>query len=174
MRCAAIGLAAAYALAVPASAQTQPERPKFERALLVVEFKASAKFIGFPKHCPGVTEDEEAAGDVLCNAALYEGPVTVVQHLAGSRTVKGRRLRYTAHAYPMFRGMRLLVLAYVMPEGGGMFAPYWEWPDEQGEVCLDAKQAEALEVTEVWQLWRERVIVGEGDGKRYPMRCIGL
>jgi hypothetical protein len=173
-RAAAIVLAATFALAAPAFAQTQPGRPGLERALLVVEFTARAKFIGFPKHCPGATEEEEAEGDVLCTAALYEGPVRIVQRLAGSPAVKGKRLRYTAHAYPMVRGMRLLVLAYVMPENGNMFAPYWEWPGEEGDVCLDAKQAAALEVTEAWQHWRERAIIGEGDGKRYPVRCTML
>lgn len=162
-------------LALPAllaASATAPEAPNApEPALLVVEFKAKAKFAGYPARCPD--QDPAAAPDpeAICTAGLFEGPVRIVRRLAGPDSVRGARLRYPAHAYPMYRGMRLLVLAYVRP-GGGLHAPWWKWPNDQGEVCLDDYVAKRLDISEVWRRWPERVIVGEVE--RFPVRCVDL
>ena len=165
-------LALAALSAAPGPALEAPKAP--ERALLVVEFRAKAKFAGFPARCPDEDPAAEPDPEAICTAGFFEGPVRIVRRLAGPDFVRGARLRYTAHAYPMFRGMRLLVIAYVRPDGGGLFAPWWEWPDERGEVCLEDHEAAFLEITDVWRQWRERVVIGEVDGKRYPMRCLNL
>lgn len=165
-----LALAALSAAAAPA-----PEVPKApERALLVVEFRAKAKSAGFPARCPDADPNEEPDPESICTAAFFEGPVRIVRRLSGPDSVRGARLRYTAHAYPMFRGMRLLVIAHVRPDGAGLFASWWEWPDERGEVCLDDGEAARLEIADVWRQWPERVIIGEGDGKSYPVRCLNL
>lgn len=165
-------------LALPAllaASATAPDAPKApERALLVVEFKAKAKFVGFPERCPDQDPAEAPDPEAICTAALFEGPVRIVRRLAGPDSVRGGRLRYPAHAYPMYRGMRLLVIAHVRPGVAGLFAHWWEWPDDRGEVCLDGGEAARLEISEAWRQWRERAIVGEGDGERDPVRCLNI
>ncbi|MEZ0243031.1 MAG: hypothetical protein ACAH11_06615 [Sphingomonas sp.] len=160
------------ALVLAAMLTSADAAPPPELAVLLVEFRADAKFIGFPRHCPGATPEEDASPDMICTAALYEGPVHVVRQIGGSRSVYGDRMRYTAHAYSIPAGGRLLVRAYRMPDEPGMFATWWKWPDENGEICIDAAEAKAMEIEARWLKWRARTIIGEGDGKAYPVRCL--
>jgi hypothetical protein len=158
------------ALALAAMLTRADAAPPPEMAVLLVEFREDARFIGFPRHCPGATPEEDASPDMICTAALYEGPVQVVRQLGGARSVYGERLRYTAHAYPIPAGGRLLVLAYKMPDEPGMFATWWRWPDERGEIGVDADEAKTLGIEARSLKWRQRTeTVGD---KAYPKRCL--
>lgn len=160
--------ALALAAALPSVDAADPP----ETAVLLVEFQSDARFIGFPQHCPGATADEDASPEMICTAELWEAPTYVVRQIGGARSVYGDRLRYTAHAFRIPAGVRLLVRAYKMPDAPGMFAFWWRAPDENGEICLDAAEATALDIEARWLKWRARTIIGEGDGKAYPMRCL--
>lgn len=158
--------AAAMLLAAP-SADPPPEF-----AVLVIEFREVAKFAGFPKVCPG-TAPGQASEDDLCIAELYDVPVRTVRRISGSPKVAGRMLRYTAHNLYAPPGRRLLVQAFPWKRDW-LVAGWWEMPDEHGEICLDAQDAENLQIAAEWSWWRERVRVGAGDGKSDSSRCLRL
>lgn len=152
-----------------AAPSTEPP-PEF--AVLVVEFREVAKFAGFPKVCPGTAPDE-ASEDDLCIAELYDAPIRVVRRISGPPKIVGRKLRYTAHNLYGPPGRRLLAEVWLWKREW-LVAAWWDLPDERGEVCLDAQDAESLRIKAQWSRWRERVTDGQGDGKSYPMRCLRL
>jgi hypothetical protein len=67
----------------------------------------------------------------------------------------------------------MLVQAYVRPGSEGLFAPWWQTPDENGDICVHEEEAAGLGIRSQWLRWGARVVIGEGDGKRYSMRCLG-
>lgn len=158
--------AAAMLLAAPGA------DPPPEFAVLVVEFRDDSKFGGFPKVCPGGSPGE-GNEDSICIAELYDAPVRLLRRISGPSKVTGWRLRFTAHALRVHVGARMLVMAYRW-DGDRLFAPWWELPDERGEVCLDVRNAEYLGIKAEWSRWRERVTVGEGDAIPYSSRCLRL
>jgi hypothetical protein len=146
--------------------------PPPEFAVLAIEFREVATFAGFPKVCPG-TAPGEASEDDLCIAELYDVPVRMVRRISGPPRVAGRMLRYTAHNLYGPAGRRLLVQAFLWKRDW-LFAGWWEMPDERGEVCLDAQDAENLQIKAQWSRWREQAAVEAGDGKSHPIRCLRL
>jgi hypothetical protein len=117
------------------AAQAPPPASVPEPTLMIVEFPRGTRFIGFPKHCPGSTDDTE--DDEVCLAELYEGPAFVVRHLSGPPVRRGERLRLTAHSRNWPAGTRMLVLTRPFDDQGttGNFAIWWQLPDEDDNYC---------------------------------------
>lgn len=129
------------ALPTSAAAAEAPAQPPPEPSIAIVEFPAGAPVIGLPARCPGEPatpeEDEEAGGEVICLAGLYQGRVLVNRHLSGPRIPPGTRVRLTAHARHWRRGQRLLVALIPFRDGkvSGLFAYYWATPLDASLYC---------------------------------------
>ncbi len=120
--------------AASASAQESVSEP----TLMVVELPRGARFIGFPRRCPGDTEEEpEGSEESLCLAELYEGWATRVRHVSGPRLAYRSRLRLTAHAKSWPPGTRLLVAVLPFQDQGvsGRFAYWWDPPAAGDDYC---------------------------------------
>jgi hypothetical protein len=129
---AALLLAATMAPGQAVGAQTASEP-----TIMIVEFPRGARFIGFPRRCPGSTE-EVLPEDELCLAELYEGWARVVRHLSGPRVTGRQRLRLTGHARRWGSGTRMLVLTWPFDDRGtrGNFAAWWDEPAQGDDYCM--------------------------------------
>ena len=122
-----------------ATAQAQAAAPAPEPSLMIVEFPFGAKFIGFPKRCPGSTEED--SDDDICIAELYEGPAQTVRHISGPPIRRRVRLRLTAHARNWPAGTRMMVLTIPFNDKGktGNFAYWWDLPTDGVDYCMDTE-----------------------------------
>lgn len=136
----AASLAATLAATAPAFAQEKVSEP----TLMVVEFPRGAKFIGFPRVCPGSTEEDSERD--LCLAELYEGWATRVRHISGPRLPLRSRLRLTAHARNWLPGTRMLVAVLPFQDEAvtGQFAYWWDQPAAGDDYC------QAIEDLQTW------------------------
>jgi len=132
----AAALLLALAFQGSAGAVAQSPAPAAEATVMIVEFPRGARFIGFPRRCPGSTEDDPDEG--TCLAELYEGRAIVVRHLSGPRVGRRARLRLTAHARNWRPGTRMLVATWPFNDQGttGNFAFWWEVPEANGDYCM--------------------------------------
>lgn len=159
------------AVAILVAAQEVQAPPEF--AVLVVEFRAVAEFAGVPAVCPGSAPNEAVSEEDICVVELYDVSVRTVRRISGPAKVAGRMLRYTAHNLNGPVGRRLLVQAFPWKREW-LVAGWWDTPDERGEVCLDAQDAENLQIEAQWSRWREPVIAEHGRVMPYPVRCLRL
>jgi hypothetical protein len=118
------------------TAQAPATDPVSEPTLMIVEFPRGARFIGFPRRCPGSTEDVK--DDEICLAELYEGRARIVRHLSGPPVRWGERLRLTAHARNWPAGTTMMVLTRPFDDHGttGNFAFWWDLPNDGDNYCL--------------------------------------
>lgn len=156
-------------LAPPAETQSD-NRP----ALMFVEFRQPAKYIGVPKICPG-SSPEENQDEILCVAELYQGPAERLRHLSGPKVPRNMRLRATAHsAYKFLRpGTLLLVAARPFEDQGtqGVFAHWWTMADDDGRFCFREDELAELGID---KLWRKAKLSEERDpaGSITRHRCL--
>lgn len=155
-------------IVVAPSAETQSDnRP----ALMFVEFRQPAKFIGFPKICPGSSPDENP-DEVICPAELYQGPAMRLRHLSGPKTPRNMRLRTTAHSAHVYLrpGNLLLVAARPFDDQGtrGIFAHWWTMADEKGRFCLPENDLAELGLAKYWG--RAKLWVEDGPYVKDPIR----
>lgn len=131
--------------AAPALAQEEAPPP---RSYLLVELLGPAKMIGYPAVCPGSSPDEDQS-QLICMAELYEAPARVIQHLGGAQTEKRLNIRFTAHSFFAVwqKDVRFLLSVIPFEDKGrtGHFAYSWEWENDRGEFCIDAKHLDDLE-----------------------------
>ena len=123
------------------SAQAPAPATDPEPSLAIVEFPQGARFIGFPKRCPGSTDDDVGEGDI-CLAELYEGRALTIRHLSGPRLRWRERLRLTAHARNWRAGTRMMVLTIPFNDRGttGNFAYWWDLPNDGDDYCLSTEE----------------------------------
>lgn len=153
-------------LAPPADAQND-NRP----TVMFVEFRQPAKFVGFPKICPGSPPDANPEEEI-CLAELYQGPASRLRHLSGPRTSRSMRLRTTAHSAHVFLRPDNLLLVAARPfddEGTkGIFAHWWIMADEKGRFCLRESQIAELGLAKYWG--RAKLWVEDGPYVKDPIR----
>lgn len=139
--------------------------------MMFVEFRQPAKFIGFPKICPGSSPDENR-DEQLCLAELYQGPAERLRHLSGPKTQRTMRLRTTAHSAHVFLrpGTFLLVAARPFEDQGtsGVFAYWWAMADDDGRFCLAESEIAELGLSRYWS--RAKLWVEDGPYLKEPVR----
>lgn len=131
------GLFLAFALQGGTGDPAQPSSAPAEPTMMIVEFPRGAPMIGFPRRCPGSTE-EVPPEDEICHAELYQGQVRVVRHLSGPRIGRPGLVRLTAHARNWRPGTRMLVVSRPFEDRGttGQFAFWWDLPKDEQDFCI--------------------------------------
>jgi hypothetical protein len=127
------------ALALQGAAGAAAPGPVAEPTMMIVEFTRGAPMIGFPRRCPGSTE-EVPPEDEICLAELYQGRVRVVRHLSGPRLGRHGLVRLTAHARHWRPGTRMIVATHPFADQGttGQFAFWWDLPRDDEDYCVAA------------------------------------
>lgn len=163
------------ALPCAAPAATQGPAPATEPTVMIVEFPRGVPMIGFPRRCPGSTEDEPL--DEICLAEMYEGRGLVVRHLSGPHIRRHDRVRLTAHARRWPGGTRMLVATRPFDDRGttGHFAFWWHLPEPDGDFCIGAQNLAEWgdgPVTRVLARGYRRRFRAFGYLERADFRCI--
>ena len=154
--------AVAVGLGLVGTEAATAQGPAPEPTVMIVEFPRGAHFVGFPRVCPGSSEDDpDPAG--LCLAELYEGWAERVRYLSGPRLDDRIRIRLTAHARRWPAGSRLIVALVPFQDGGttGQFATWWRSPEENGHYCMDDQTLQR------WEDGPVRRLLLEGYRKRF-------
>ncbi len=127
----------ALALQGGAGAAAPAPAPATEPTMMIVEFTRGAPMIGFPRRCPGSTEEVPPENEI-CLAELYQGRVRVVRHLSGPRLGRHALVRLTAHARGWRPGTRMIVATRPFEDQGttGQFAIWWDLPKDDRDYCL--------------------------------------
>jgi len=143
--------------------------------MMIVEFPRGARFVGFPRRCPGATEDDGA--DDICLAELYQGWARVVRHLSGPQVARRALLRLTAHARRWPEGTRMLVATRPFEDQGvsGNFALWWDLPLDGDDYCMtvnDMARSGDNEITRVFARGGARRFHPIDYSDRADFRCI--
>ena len=154
-------LRAATLVAMVAATTASAQESAHEPTLMVVELPRGARFIGFPRRCPGGSGEESE--DSICIAELYEGWATRVRHISGPQVAYRSRLRLTAHAQSWPPGTRLLVAVFPFQDqaANGQFAYWWDLPAAGDDYC------QAIDDLRTWSDDAVRRAFGQGYRRRF-------
>ncbi len=165
----------ALALLIATSAAAQDAPPAAEPAkpvdfsVVLIELTGKSEYKGVPLICPG--DSEPSKPEDFCMSAVHDAPIEIVRRIAGSPSIRGRKLRYKIIEFGFPQGTTILAAVVRTKDAPGLYAPWWQRPDERGEICLDREAADDLQIVPQWSHWKSRAI-HDGRGGSRPFRCL--